>query len=50
VDRLAQQIGFLVEIDGLKEVLRRSYRIIGSALENSAEHKLALGVGGDGVA
>jgi len=41
-ERLSQQIRFLLEIDGLKQVLRRSL-ILGSARrENSAEHSWHL--------
>lgn len=41
-ERLARQIQFLLEIDGLKQVLRRSL-ILGSARrENSAEHSWHL--------
>jgi putative hydrolases of HD superfamily len=36
--RLEQQIGFLVEIDQLKSVLRRSYLMDCSRRENTAEH------------
>lgn len=37
-DRLQQQIAFLVEIDRLKGVLRRTRLLDGSRYENSAEH------------
>lgn len=37
-DRLAQQIGFVVEIDKLKSVLRQSILVSGERRENSAEH------------
>lgn len=37
-DRLMSQIGFLVEMDRLKQVIRRSPLADGSRLENSAEH------------
>ncbi len=37
-DRLSSQLAFLVEIDKLKSVLRKTYLIDKSRLENSAEH------------
>jgi putative hydrolase of HD superfamily len=37
-ERLTQQIAFLLEIDGLKQVLRRSLILGSSRRENSAEH------------
>jgi putative hydrolase of HD superfamily len=37
-DRLEQQIRFILEIDALKGVLRRSYVLSGDRSENSAEH------------
>ena len=37
-DRLAAQIGFLVEVDQLKEVLRQTITTQGRRAENSAEH------------
>jgi len=37
-ERLQQQIAFLVEIDRLKRVLRRTRLLDGSRYENSAEH------------
>lgn len=37
-DRLARQIEFLVEVDKLKEVLRRTITTTGRRPENSAEH------------
>lgn len=37
-DRLSKQIEFLVEIDKLKTVFRRSYIVDSSRRENSAEH------------
>jgi putative hydrolase of HD superfamily len=40
--RLAQQIAFLVEIDKLKSVLRRTPLADGSRAENSAEHSWHL--------
>lgn len=42
--RLEQQIGFLVEIDQLKSIQRRSYLVDGSRLENSAEHSWHVAV------
>jgi putative hydrolase of HD superfamily len=36
--RLAQQIQFIVEIDKLKRIIRRSYLTNAERLENSAEH------------
>ena len=42
--RLAQQIQFLLEIDGLKQVLRRSLILGSSRRENSAEHSWHLGM------
>ncbi len=41
-DRLDRQIAFLLEIDGLKEVVRRTYLLSGSRRENSAEHSWHL--------
>jgi putative hydrolase of HD superfamily len=38
MDRLQQQIQFLVEIDRLKQVFRQSSLMDGSRLENDAEH------------
>ena len=43
-DRMARQIAFLLEIDRLKSVLRRSYLADGVRLENSAEHSWHLAV------
>lgn len=40
--RLQQQIQFILEIDKLKNVLRRSYLLDGSRRENSAEHSWHL--------
>jgi putative hydrolases of HD superfamily len=40
--RLAAQIGFVLEVDRLKSVLRRGYVADGSRLENSAEHSWTL--------
>lgn len=37
-ERLERQLGFLLEIDRLKGVQRRSYLVDGSRRENSAEH------------
>jgi putative hydrolase of HD superfamily len=42
--RLAQQIRFLLEIDKLKHVLRRSYLVGGARRENSAEHSWHVAV------
>lgn len=42
--RLAQQIEFIVEIDQLKRVLRRTYLIDTSRRENDAEHSWHLGL------
>lgn len=42
--RLRQQIEFIIEIDKLKEILRRTYVMSGSRLENSAEHSWQLAV------
>jgi putative hydrolase of HD superfamily len=41
-ERLAQQIQFVLEIDGLKQVLRRSVILGSSRRENSAEHSWHL--------
>jgi putative hydrolase of HD superfamily len=38
LNRLEQQLIFIVEIDKLKNVLRQSYLVDGSRRENSAEH------------
>jgi putative hydrolase of HD superfamily len=43
-DRLEQQIRFILEIDALKRVLRRSYLLGGDRLENSAEHSWHVAV------
>ena len=40
--RLADQLGFLLEVDALKSVLRRNYLADGSRLENTAEHSWTL--------
>jgi putative hydrolase of HD superfamily len=37
-ERLSQQLAFILEIDRLKSVCRRSYLLDGARLENSAEH------------
>lgn len=42
VDRLADQVAFLLEVDRLKSVLRRGYVADGSRLENTAEHSWTL--------
>jgi putative hydrolase of HD superfamily len=42
LSRLEQQLQFIVEIDKLKTVLRRSYLTDGSRNENSAEHSWHL--------
>ncbi|HET6954074.1 MAG TPA: HD domain-containing protein [Acidimicrobiales bacterium] len=41
-DRLADQVGFVLEVDRLKSVLRRGYLADGSRHENSAEHSWTL--------
>jgi putative hydrolase of HD superfamily len=41
-ERLRQQIEFIIEIDKLKDVLRRTYVMSGERLENSAEHSWQL--------
>jgi putative hydrolase of HD superfamily len=43
-DRLQDQIRFIVEIDRLKSVSRRTWLIDGSRRENSAEHSWHLGL------
>ena len=43
-DRLHDQIRFILEIDRLKGVLRRSYLLDGSRRENSAEHSWHVAV------
>ena len=43
-DRLTRQIAFLLEIDKLKSILRRSYLSDGMRRENSAEHSWHLAV------
>jgi len=42
MDRLARQLQFILEIDRLKSVYRRTYLIDGSRSENSAEHSWHL--------
>lgn len=42
MDRIAQQLAFIVEIDRLKSVLRRTWLCDHSRLENSAEHSWHL--------
>jgi len=37
-DRLNQQIAFITTIDALKDVIRRTFIVSGSRLENTAEH------------
>jgi putative hydrolase of HD superfamily len=43
-DRLADQLGFVLEADRLKSVLRRGYVADGSRFENTAEHSWTLAV------
>ena len=43
-DRLARQIGFLLEIDKLKRVLRQTWHLDQSRKENDAEHSWHLAV------
>lgn len=43
-ERLERQIRFILEIDRLKSVLRRSYLVAGDRLENSAEHSWHVAV------
>ena len=43
-ERLRQQLEFIIEIDRLKGVLRRSYLIANNRHENSAEHSWHLAV------
>ncbi|MEH2241147.1 hypothetical protein [Nostoc sp.] len=38
INRLTQQIQFIIEIDRLKQVMRQTLLIDGSRRENSAEH------------
>lgn len=42
VDRLTQQIGFIIEIDKLKQIIRQSYLMDTARRENSAEHSWHL--------
>lgn len=44
IDRLRQQINFLLEIDRLKQVIRQSYILGGTRKENSAEHSWHLAI------
>ncbi len=37
-DRFEQQLDFIIEIDKLKEIVRRSYLFSGNRFENTAEH------------
>lgn len=41
-ERLEQQLGFILEADQLKHVIRRSYLMDASRLENAAEHSWHL--------
>ena len=41
-ERLVQQIEFVLEIDKLKQIIRRSYLISGERRENTAEHSWHL--------
>lgn len=43
-DRLIKQIGFIVEIDKLKNIFRQSYLVDGSRKENDSEHSWHLAV------
>lgn len=43
-DRLSTQLAFILEIDRLKTVIRRTYLVDGSRHENSAEHSWHLAV------
>jgi putative hydrolase of HD superfamily len=43
-DRLAQQVGFLMEIDRLKTIIRNTRLTDGTRAENSAEHSWHLAV------
>ena len=43
-DHLADQLGFVLEVDRLKSVLRRGYVADGSRYENTAEHSWTLAV------
>lgn len=42
LDRLADQVAFVIEVDRLKSVLRRGYTADGSRRENTAEHSWTL--------
>jgi len=42
MDRLARQLHFIIELDKLKSVYRRTYLIDGTRSENSAEHSWHL--------
>jgi putative hydrolases of HD superfamily len=44
INRLTQQIQFIIEIDRLKQVMRQTLLIDGSRRENSAEHSWHLAV------
>lgn len=44
INRLTQQIQFIIEIDRLKQVMRQTLLTDGSRQENSAEHSWHLGV------
>ncbi|BAY09127.1 HD domain-containing protein [Calothrix sp. NIES-2098] len=44
INRLTQQIQFIIEIDRLKQVLRQTLLVDGSRQENSAEHSWHLAV------
>lgn len=43
-NRLDRQLAFILEIDGLKDVVRQSYLLSGSRRENTAEHSWHLAV------
>src|SRR5437867_1382670 len=43
-DRLRKQIEFILEIDKMKQVLRRTLLTYGSRLENDAEHSWHMAV------
>lgn len=42
IDRLERQLAFLLEIDKLKDVVRRNYLVHGGRRENTAEHSWHL--------
>jgi putative hydrolase of HD superfamily len=42
MDRLATQLRFILEIDRLKSIYRRTYLLDGTRSENSAEHSWHL--------